>query len=50
MSLRINSQADSLVDEWTKGVMPRRLTENHLLVLFKVFHEIAGDLRFAAFD
>jgi hypothetical protein len=28
--------------------MPRRLTKNHLLVLFKVFHEITGDLRFAA--
>ncbi|AFZ17925.1 hypothetical protein [Allocoleopsis franciscana] len=43
MSKGINSLADSRVDEWTKGVMPRQLTENYLLVLFKVFHEITGD-------
>jgi hypothetical protein len=47
MSKGINSLADSRVDEWTKGVMPRRLTENYLLVLFKVFHEITGDRIFA---
>ena len=43
MSKGINSLADSLADEWTKEVMPRRLARNQLLVLFKVFHEITGD-------
>jgi hypothetical protein len=43
MSKGINSLADSLAGEWTKEVMRRRLTENHLLVLFEVFHEITGD-------
>ncbi|MCA1990471.1 MAG: hypothetical protein LDL41_00250 [Coleofasciculus sp. S288] len=47
MSKGINSLADLRVDKWTKGVMLRRLTENHLLVFFKVFHEITGDRIFA---
>jgi hypothetical protein len=42
MSKGINSLADSLAGEWIKEVMRRRLTENQLLVLFKVFHEITG--------
>ncbi len=47
MSKGINSLADSLAGEWIKEVMRRRLTENQLLVLFKVFHEITGDRIFA---
>ena len=43
MSKGINSLADSLADEGSKEVMRRRLTENQLLELFKVFHEITGD-------
>ncbi|MCA1990475.1 MAG: hypothetical protein LDL41_00280 [Coleofasciculus sp. S288] len=45
MSKGIDSLADLLADGWTMEVMRRRLTENQWLVLFKVFHEITGDLR-----